>query len=401
MLRVEEAQERVLAALEPLGDEKVMLAEAAGRVLAEDVVAPRALPPWDNSAMDGYAVRAADCAQPGTELGVGETIGAGHLASRPLARGEAMRIMTGAPLPAGADAIVKREDTEETAPGRVRMREAVQAGDHVRHAGDDVRAGEVALGAGTALGAGEIGLLAALGRATLSVHRRPTVSIVSTGDELCDLDQAPGPGQIVNSNAWALATMVRAAGALPVIHPITRDNPEALRTRFRLALAADVLVSIGGVSVGEFDYVKDALAAVGLTLDFWKVAMQPGKPLAFALSSHGPAFGLPGNPASSMVSFELFVRPALCKLGGHRTGMFRPRVTVVFGERARKSAGRRMYLRCQLRREGETLFARPLAHQGSGMLRSMIGVSALVELAEEMTEVEPGARLPALLLEPI
>ena len=400
MLRVEEAQERILAASLPLGPETVLLPDALGRALHEPVRAERALPPWDNSAMDGYALQAADAATPGAALEVVGTIAAGHPATARLERGQAMRIMTGAPLPEGANAVVMRERTREEG-GRVHLEIAVHPGDHVRGRGDDLGPGDTVLEPGDLVGPGEIGLCAALGRSTLSVHRRPVVAIVSTGDELVEIDQTPGPGQIVNSNAHAMAALVRNAGGLPILHPIVRDDPAALRARFAEALAADVVVSIGGVSVGEFDYVKEALAAAGLSLDFWKVAMQPGKPVAFGLAGRRLGFGLPGNPASAMVSFHLFVGPALRRLGGRRSGLLLPRVPCALGEGAKKDAGRRFYLRVRAVRDGAGLVARPLTRQGSGMLRSMVGVNALVELAEERTTFAAGEELPALLLEPV
>jgi molybdopterin molybdotransferase len=402
VLTVDQAQARVLAALVPTGDESVMLGEAAGRVLAADVVATRTLPPWDASAMDGYAVRAADCVAPGAELPVVATIGAGHTAPRALGHGEAMRIMTGAPLPSGADAVVMREHAEELPGGRVRLARTARPEDHVRRAGEDVCPEQTALAAGTVLRPGELGLLAALGCATLRVHRRPTVAIVSTGDELVDVEQAPGPGQIVSSNAFALAAQVRDAGGVPILHPITRDDPAALRERFADALAADVLVSSGGVSVGEFDYVKEALGAVGLELDFWRVAMQPGKPLAFGMAGRRPGFGLPGNPASAFVSFELFVGPALRALGGRREGIFRPRATVeVEGSFERREGGRRLFLRARVLRQENHLRAHIAGLQGSHHLRSLCGVNALVEVAEDVTRLAAGDAASALLLEAV
>ena len=398
MLRVEEAQERVLAQLAPLGAETILVVQAVGRVVAEDVRAKRTLPPWDSSAMDGYAVRAGD----GDDLKIVGTIGAGHPATRGIGEGEAMRIMTGAPLPAGADAIVMREFAREDNE-RVRLDHPARKGDHVRHTGEDIAAGDVAVAAGTLIGPGELALCASVGQARVAAHRRPRVAIVSTGDELVDVGEEPGPGQIVNSNSPMIAALVRAAGGEPIAHPITRDNPAALLARFRAALEdCDVLVSIGGVSVGEFDYVKEAMAAAGLTMDFWKVAMQPGKPIAFGMAAGKPAFGLPGNPASAFVSFELFVGPALRKLGGRREGIFRPRAIVeIDGNFTRREAGRRLFLRAHAQRDGARLLARLSSHQGSHMLRSLAGVNALVEVPEDATLVGPGAMLPALLLEAI
>jgi molybdopterin molybdotransferase len=406
VLRVEEAQVRVLSELQPLGPETVPLDLALGRTLAVDIVSTRTLPPWDASTMDGFAVHSADCARAGAateavaDLPIVATVRAGDPPPPPLPRGRAVRIMTGAPLPAGADAVVMREHAD-AAGDRVQLRHVPAPRENVRHAGDDIRAGETALAAGTPLGPGEIGLLAGLGRALVAVHRQPTVAIVSTGDELCEIDQPLGPGQIANSNAHALAAQVRRAGGIPIICPIAKDDPGSLRTSFAAAARADVLVSSGGVSVGEFDYVKEALASAGFALDFWRVAMQPGKPIAFGLASGGvrPGFGLPGNPASSMVSFELFVAPALRKLGGARNGWFAPRAVVTLEGGHRKEAGRRFYLRAHVWQQDGELRARANPRQASGLLRSMVDVNALVELAEETTITEPGARVPALLLD--
>jgi molybdopterin molybdotransferase len=396
MLPVDEALSRILArvaaAPSAAGDE-VPLAEAHGRFLSADVVAGRPLPGVDNSAMDGFAVRAADL--PGT-LPVVATITAGQRGAS-LAAGTAVRIMTGAPLPAGADTVVMLEDSTAAGAGHVSL-PAAPVGDHVRRQGEDVAAGERVLGAGIRLGAGELGLLAALGVARPRVTRRPRVALLATGDELVSVDTAPGPGQVVDSSAYALAAQIRDAGAEPVYLGVARDDRAALVATLRQALGHDALVTTGGVSAGDKDHVRDALAEAGVVPDFWKVAMKPGKPLAFGTAGAVPVFGLPGNPVSSMVAFELFVRPALLALAGAAV-VTRPRAPVVLPGGYRKPPGRAHYLRARLHRDGERLIADLHARQGSGMLSSMIGAAALVEIDRDLGDIPPGGTAPALLLE--
>ena len=395
MLTVEQALARILSSIAPLGTEQVFLGMAQQRALAKPIVAERLLPPWDNSAMDGFAVRAAEVVV-GRPLPIAFTVGAGD-APGPLDPGKVARIMTGAPLPPGADAIVKREDAAES-DGQVAFSVKPSAGMHVRRAGDDVRPGVTVLARGEVLQAGELGLIAALGRTIVSVHRRPRVAIVSTGSELVEADRVPRPGQIVGSNGWALAAQCREAGAEPMVLPLVPDDRAAIRSAFEASLTADVVLSSGGVSVGDFDFVKEVLDGLGVRQEFWKVAMKPGKPIAFGLAPRGtPVFGLPGNPASSMVGFELFVRPALQKMAGLGEGWERPRAPVVLDEGYVHDGKRRHYLRARVRREGEILRARRLAQQGSGMLRSMIGMNALLEIPEEAGALAAGDRVTALL----
>lgn len=398
MLTVTEAGARVLAAVRPLAAELVSIDQAQGRVLAHAITSSRDLPPWDNSAMDGFAVRSAEA--PGV-LPVAGTVAAGHAPGVALAPGTALRIMTGAPMPAGADAVVIREEAEELpdpAGDRVRLTVPAAPGENVRRRGEDVAAGQHALGAGVVLGPGEIGFLAALGHGVVRVARRPRVAILSTGDELVSVDVPPRPGQIVNSNLYALAAQVRDAGGEPVNAGIAPDRPDDLLPRIQGALAADVLITSGGVSVGDFDFVKAALAAAGVDVDFWKVAMKPGKPLAFGAAPSGNlVFGLPGNPVSSMVGFELFVRPALLAMQG-ATELHRPRAPVTVTTAYAKQRGRAHFLRATLRRQGDALLADLHPRQGSAMLSSMVGAHALVEVPAESGDVAAGARLEALLL---
>jgi len=411
-LSPDEALAAILRHTAPLGSEVVELQSALGRVLRHGVAAGvgRSLPPWDNSAMDGYAVRAADVIA-GQLLPVAGVIGAGHLWPGPLAPGTALRIMTGAPLPAGADAVIMREEAEER-DGQVSFAAVPAVGQHLRHAGEDVAAGEEVLASGALIGPGEIGLLAALGRTLVEVYRRPEVAIVSTGDELVTADCVPGPGQIVNSNAHALSAQILEAGGRPRILPLARDDREALAASFAEAMTADVVVSSGGVSVGEFDYVREVMAVLGAVEQFSRVAMKPGKPLTFSIceppggGGRGPivrrllCFGLPGNPASSMVSFELFVRPALRRLQGHEPAVCtRPRVRVQLATPVAPDRSRLHFVRARVTRQLETeaLLAHVPEKQGSGMLRSMTCANALLQIPPGPSPLPAGATVLATL----
>jgi molybdopterin molybdotransferase len=395
MQSVADAQARILDRVARRADEEVGLAEARGRFLAGDLIATRALPGFDQSAMDGFAVRAADV--PAT-LPVVATIAAGARAPAPLAAGTAVRIMTGAPLPDDADAVVIFEDARD-AGGSVAL-PAAKAGDNVRRAGDDVAPGDRVIERGARLEAGELGLAAALGFATLRVGRAPVVAIIATGDELVTIDRSPAPGQVVASSTFALAAQIQDAGGVPRALGIARDDRAETAAMIARALAADAVVITGGVSAGDRDHVRDALADAGVELDFWKVAMKPGKPLAFGASGDTLVFALPGNPVSSMVAFELFARPALLATQG-ASSVMRPRAPVILERGYAKPAGRAHYLRARVHRNGVGLIATPHAHQGSHAMTSMIGVDALVEIGASLTEIPPGGQVPAILLRAI
>jgi molybdopterin molybdotransferase len=377
VLSVAEALERVLAGVPVLGAESVPIGEALGRVLAEPIVAGREIPPWDNSSMDGYALRAADTrtaspVHPVTLPIVGE-VAAGKVAPRELGPGEAYRILTGAPLPPGSDAVVPQEEIQRDG-ARVALRRPVERGAYVRPRGEDIRSDERVIDPGTVLRPAALGVLAALGRGRVQVHRRPTVAIVSTGDELVPPEAPLGPGQIPDSNTYTLSGLVAEAGAIPLGLGIAPDRREELVDRFRQGLQADVLVSSAGVSVGDRDFVREAVEALGVRLDFWKVNMRPGKPLTFGRLGEHFFFGLPGNPVSSMVTFELFVRPVLRRLGGHRV-LARPRARARALEAIDNPGSRPGYLRVRLEPlagEPGALGARPTGEQGSGILRSML-----------------------------
>jgi len=394
MLSVTEAAARIRGRMTRIGAEAVSIWDAGGRVLAANLVAARALPPLDLSAMDGFAARAADL--PAT-LPVAGAIAAGHPWAGPLPAGAVLRIMTGAAMPDGADTVVILEDAQVDG-ARVTL-PASRTGANVRRAGEDVALGAHVLARGTRLDAGALALAAALGHVTLEVARRPRVAILATGDELVDVTVEPGPGQIVDSSAHAVAALVRAAGGEPRYLGVVRDDRAATTAALRGALDHDLVITTGGVSAGDHDHVRPALAEAGIELELWKVAMKPGKPIAFAVAPSGvPVFGLPGNPVSTMVAFELFVRPALLAMQG-ATAIDRPRAPVVLPDGYDKPAGRAHYLRARLERDGATLVARVHPKQGSAMMTSMIGVDALLEIHAELTRVPPGTIVPAILLE--
>lgn len=410
-LSVETALAHILERMELLAAERVALEQVLGRVLAEDIFSAVDLPPFANSSMDGYAVRAADVSQAASDqpvrLRVVLDIPAGSFPQGAVNPGEAARIMTGAPMPAGADAVVPVEQTdsrwragsETQLPDQVAIYRAVQAGDYVRPAGEDVHAGQLVLRRGTVLRPQDAGMLAALGQAVVPVARQPRVAIVSTGDELVDAGDPLGPGQIRDSNSHTIAGLVAAYGGLPLRQPIARDTLDAVRAMFQQALAQqpDVIISSAGVSVGTFDVVRTVLDELG-EVQFWRVNVRPGKPLAFGQVQGVPFFGLPGNPVSAMVTFDVFVRPALLKL----TGRTDDAVTVraVTGEDLR-SDGRRSYLRVRLTRENGRLMAQTTGTQSSGALMSMVLADGLLIIPEDLTFVPAGSELSVRLLRPL
>src|SRR5438094_3328799 len=348
MISVEEALARLLAPLEALPAEQISVADAVGRVLAEDVAARRTQPPFAVSAMDGYGVRAADVVQVPAKLRIVAEIPAGAGYSGTIGAGEAARIFTGAPLPTGADAIVIQEDTERDG-DRVEIREGAPKGRYVRRAGLDFAEGDVLLQSGCRLTPRHIGLAAAMNRPWLFVHRRPRVGILSTGDEIVMPGDPIGPHQIVSSNALALAAFVTACGGVPVLVGNAPDDPEALRRFAGAARGVDLLVSTGGVSVGEHDLVRDVLSADGLSIDFWEIAMRPGKPLMFGHYRETPMLGLPGNPVSTLVCSLLFLKPAIDRLSG-LPDEAAPAVTARLAIPLRQNDRRQDYLRARLQR---------------------------------------------------
>jgi molybdopterin molybdotransferase len=385
-----------LADLAPLPAERVPLERAAGRALAEDLLAPRSLPPFDSSQMDGYALRAADARGRGAKLPVAFTVYAGAAPGRALEPGSCARIFTGAPLPAGADCVEMQEEVAQRG-GSARFNRPAVAGRFVRQAGSDLRTGEPALRAGAVLGPGAIGLLAALGRMEVAVPRRPRVGILATGDEIAAADRPLEPGQIADSNSHLLFAACREAGGEPLLLPIARDTRASLAAALRGAAGCDLLVCIGGVSVGERDLVRDALAAAGAKLAFWRVAMRPGKPITFGRWDRCAVFGLPGNPASAMVTFELFARPAIRALAG-LSGSGRSVLPARLATPQTKDPALTHYLRAETFVDGRTLWVKPLPSQKSGDLTSIVGAEALAVLPKRVARLARGAWIEAILL---
>jgi molybdopterin molybdotransferase len=392
-----EALARVLAQTPVLGPETVALGDVLGRVLAEPIHSTRVLPPADNSAMDGYAVRAAECAAAGDRapvwLPVAFEVPAGAIEIPALAPGSAARILTGGALPPGADSVVRQEDTDRDGE-RVAIRVAPELGENVRRAGEDVERGELVIEAGTVVGAAQVGMLASLGRTVVAVHQRPRVAVLSGGDELVEPDGDVAGGRIVSSNSWSIAAQCRELGAAPTYLGIARDTPEDIERRLRAGLAADVIVSSAGVSVGDRDFVRGVLEKLGCRLDFWGVRIRPGYPLAFGRvgdDDRGPlVFGLPGNPVSAMMTFEQFVRPALLRMQGARR-LHRPIVRARLAETLRKKPGRMHLVRVALAREGDAVVARTTGNQSSGVLKSMVRAHGVLIFPTEASELASGA----------
>jgi molybdopterin molybdotransferase len=396
MLTYDQALAQILGRITPLPPADLPLSEALGCVLAEDIFAPQAVPPFDNSSMDGFAVQAADLANVPTTLPVLGDIPAGALSLPALTSGKALRIMTGAPVPPGADAVVPVEDTE-TRPEGVAFLHSVRLGENIRRAGEDVAVGSLVAASGSRIRPAEIGMAAVVGRASVRAHPRPRVAVLSTGDELVEPGHPLQPGQIYNSNAYALAAQVAEAGGIVTHRLHARDTADALREAFDACAGADVLLTSGGVSVGDYDFVKDVFAERG-TLDFWRVAIRPGKPVAFGRWDETVFFGLPGNPVSSMVTFELFVRPALRRLRG-LTELARPTVMARLTEDAGHTPGRQSYQRAVVMPEGGGYRVTPVSRQGSGMMRSMVQANALLIVPADVSVIPAGADGTVLLLD--
>jgi molybdopterin molybdotransferase len=398
LIEIEAAQREVLARVERLESEPVALAESLGRVLAEPVSSPDPVPGFDNSAMDGYAVRAADTA--GAERAVTLTVAgesrAGHPADRELGAGEAIAISTGALMPSGADAVVRVEDTDGGRE-RVAIEVAVEPGQNVRRAGEDIEAGETVLEPGVEIAAAEAGVLASLGLASVACTRRPRVHLLTTGDELQEAGEPLRAGAIRNSNTYSVGALVGAAGAELVGTEIVRDDRAATEAALERALAADVAVVCGGVSVGEHDHVRGALAELGAEQVFWGVALRPGKPTWFGVGPAGSlVFGLPGNPVSAMVTFLLFTRPAIRRMLGARDE--RRRTSAVLEGDYPKRPGRAHLVRCRLELRDDGWHATPTKEQGSHVLTSMLGADALAILPSASGDVRAGERVEIELL---
>jgi molybdopterin molybdotransferase len=400
MIPADEALRVVLDNVTPLGVERVALPDALGRVLAGEIRSPRDIPGFDNSAMDGYAVRAADVAGASennpARLRVTETVAAGQMPAGRVGQGCAARTMTGAPIAPGADAVVPVERTRG-ADDLVEILAPVAAGEFVRPRGEDMRAGEAVMTPGKLLGPADLGTLASLSRAMIDVYRKPRAAIVATGDELVDIDQVPTGAQIVNSSAYALAAAIREAGAEPAILRVARDTPAEIRERLQEALSFDVVLSTGGVSVGQFDHVKGVLDELGMRTLFHGVAQKPGRPLKFGIVAGRPVFGLPGNPVSTLVCFYLYARPALLRMLGRNDVGLR-RIAVRCACDIKVSNNMTEFVRVRLERDGDTFLARPTGSQGSGILSSVSRADGLLIGPAAKSRLQKGDQATVLLL---
>ncbi len=403
MISADQALAQVIGSVAVVGIERIALRSALGRILAEEIRSSRDIPGFDNSAMDGFAVRAADVAGAGERsprrLRVIETVAAGSMPTVRVNPGEAVRIMTGAPVPQGADSIVPVERTRASG-GMVEIMAEPALGEFVRPSGEDLRIGELVMNAGKRLSPADIGMLASLNHAMIDVYRRPRVAIVATGDELVDVDQVPTGAQVVNSSAYALAAAVEECGGEAVILKVARDTPEEIRARFNEAAAMDAVLSTGGVSAGDFDHVKGILDELGMRTLFHGVAQKPGRPFKYGLIGNRPMFGLPGNPVSTLVCFYLYARPALLKMGGH-SALGLPRVTARCAADMKVANNLTEFVRVRLERRGGELYALAAGSQGSNILSALSRADGLLVGPARENLLKAGFQATVLLLSPV
>ncbi len=415
MISVEEALEKILSYVNILEEEPVPILDTLGQVLAEDISSSIDIPPLDNAAMDGYAIQAGDTARASSKspayLRVIDTVIAGAISEREVKPGTAIRIMTGAPVPKGADSVVRFEDTDEarrekSANNEIGILCKTKAGLNIRRAGEDVIRGSLVLKKGTVIRPAEVGVLASLGKSQVRVIRRPVVAILATGNELVEINQPLPPGKIYNSNTYSVSALVRRYGGIPKLLGIALDSEDSLVAGLRRGLDADMLITSGGVSAGDYDIVKDVLAKEG-EISFWTVRMKPGKPLAFGTikgtdqkgaGRNIPHLRLPGNPVSSMVTFELVARPAIFKMMGKKS-LAKPTVEAVIEEPVINTDGRRVYTRAIVARRGDKYYARLTGPQGSGILTSMSLANGLVIVPEDRAEVKAGEIAQVIMLD--
>ncbi len=396
-LAFEQALRLILAHAAPLAAEDVELDHLVGRIAAEDIAAPYAMPRWDNSEMDGFAVRTADC-HPFAELSINGYLPAGVGAEQARVQpGTAVRIMTGAPIPDGCDAVVPVENTAHDNE-HVMLKQRVGVGDYIRFRGSDMQAGEIMISAGKLFRPAEVNLLAAFSRLRAKVYRRPRIAILSTGDELVPPGQTPGPGQIIDSNSYSLAAAVRETGAEAVHLGIAKDNAAALRARISAGLQADILITSAGVSSGDRDLVREVLNAAGARLLFWKVNIKPSGPVAFALKGKTLIFSVPGNPVSSMIAFDQLIRPAILQMMGHEK-IIRKTVTAKLSAPLLNETGKLRFLRVRVVETEQGLTVASAGDQNTGMLSTMIRAQGIVALPPECDRLEAGAQVEVQLFD--
>ncbi|MEX1158563.1 MAG: gephyrin-like molybdotransferase Glp [Thermomicrobiales bacterium] len=406
MISVDDALERILARFSPLPAVETPIVEALAMVVTRDIISTVDVPPFRNSAMDGYAVQSADTAEAPVMLRVVATVAAGSMPDCRLRAGEAIRIMTGAPIPEGADAVVRFEETDERARSmsgaqltRISVSRAITKGENVREAGEDIHANQAVLSTGARLGPAEIGVLASLNMATAPVHRRPRVAILSTGDEVVDVGPELLPGQIRNSNSYTMSALVRQAGGDPILLGVARDSSSSLTAKLRSVERPDLFITTGGVSVGDYDVVKDLLRAEG-SVDMWQVRMKPGKPLAFGKIGGVPLLGLPGNPLAALVSFIQFGRPAIRKMLG-LTELLLPVIDAVLTEQVTNAGGRRHFVRAIVERASHGLEAQPTGGRGSGLLAGAMHANGFIVIPEGRVVVDAGDTVCVQLLDDV
>ena len=400
-LKVEDALQRILGSISPLNVEDVSIFNAAGRVLYHDIISDIIIPPLDNSAMDGYAIIADDLTGASRENPVqipviGEVQAGGDYMCQRVSRKSAIRIMTGAPIPEGADAVIMFEDTKEIG-GDVYVFRGVRRGENIRLAGEDITKGQVILSRSDRLSSADIGLLASLNYKSIGVYKRPEVAIISTGDEIVDVGEDIRPGQIRNSNAYTLYSEVKKYSAIPIYMGIARDTIEDTMDIVKRALECDVVITTGGVSMGKYDFVKDVMLKLGIEILFEKIMMKPGRPCVFGRKGHTIIFGLPGNPVSTMISFIQFVRPAILRLMGAKK-IEKPLIKAVLKEDLKKKGERAHYIRANFTIENGEFYVSTTGPQGSGILRSMSEANCLIILPIGIERVNAGESVPVQLI---
>jgi molybdopterin molybdotransferase len=396
MISVDDALKIIIDSVKtPFGSEEAGILESLGRVFAENICSESDIPAFDYSAMDGYAVRSSDTygatEDNAKKLKVVGEFRAGGDTSAKAGPGEAVKIMTGALIPEGADSVVMVEKTKEEG-GTVEVFEGVEKGKNIRLAGEDIKTGDLVLEKGRLIGPPHIGMLASLGISTINVTKRPRVAILSTGDEVISIEEDMKPGKVRNSNAYSLYSQIIESGGIPVSKEIAKDSRESLKVSLESCLDCDIIVTSGGVSMGEYDYVKDVMNDLGMEEKFWKVAMRPGKPNLFGTIQGKPFFGLPGNPVSTMIGFEVFVRPTIMKMLG-RIDRGRIEVEAVLEEDVKTKKGFTFFVRAQTRWEGGSYITRTTGPQGSGMLSSMVKADSLMIISEDEETVRKGSKV--------